>query len=97
AEGEIDHQRDVAVGDRRQQEAALEPRQTSRHVGPRGKAMPREIEIARRVLREPGNPEPRQNAIEIFPVQQVELAEGPAAGTYVLQGGPVLPPPRTPP
>src|ERR1700730_15566115 len=49
--------------------------------------MPRQIEIARRVLRQPGTPEPRQDAIEIFPVQHVELAEGPATSTHVLQGG----------
>src|SRR5262249_6923785 len=74
----------------RQQETALEPGQTSRHVGPSGKAMPSEIEIARRVLRQPGNPEPRQDAIEIFPVQHVELAERHAAGAHLLQGRLIL-------
>src|SRR5262249_8534072 len=63
----------------------VEPGQTCRHVGPGGKAMAREIEIARRVLRESGNPEPRQDAIEIFPVQHVELAERHAAGTHLLE------------
>src|SRR5262245_65491500 len=52
--------------------------------------MPGEIEIARGVLRECGHPEPRQDAIEVLPMQHIELAEGPAAGTYVLQGGLVL-------
>ncbi len=52
--------------------------------------MPGEIEIARRVLRQPGNPEPRQDAIEIFPVQHVELAERHPAGAHLLQGGLVL-------
>src|SRR5262249_42951872 len=76
--------------DRREQEAALEPGETFRHVGPRGKAMPGEIELARRVLREPGNPEPRQDAIEIFPVQHVELAERRAARAYLLERGLIL-------
>src|SRR5215831_16895056 len=52
--------------------------------------MPREIEIARRVLRQPGNSEPRQDAIEIFPVQHVELAERHAAGTHLLERGLIL-------
>ena len=52
--------------------------------------MPREIEIARRVLGQIGNSEARQDAIEILPMQQVELAEGPAAGAHVLQRGLVL-------
>ena len=52
--------------------------------------MPREIEIARRLFRQIGNPKARQDAIEIAPVQRVELAEGHAAGTHVLHGGLVL-------
>ena len=52
--------------------------------------MPGEIETARRVLRQPGNPEPRQDAIEIFPVQEVELAERHAVGAHLFQGGLIL-------
>src|SRR5262249_12345570 len=90
AASEIDHQRDVAVRERREPETPLKSGEPSPHVGPSRKAMPSEIKIARRVLGELGNPEPRQNAIEIFPMQHVELAVCPAAGPHLFEGGLVL-------
>ena len=52
--------------------------------------MPRQIEIARRRFGKFGNAEPRQNAIQVAPVQHVELAERRAAGANLLHGGLVL-------
>src|SRR5262245_17951390 len=90
AAGEIDHQRNIAIRDRRQQKPALEASKAGRHVGPGGKPVPREIEIARRGFGKIGIPEPRQNAIEVASVQHGELAERRAAGANLLHGRLVL-------
>src|SRR5258707_14425735 len=87
---EIDHEGNVAVRDRRQQEAALEPSEAGGHVGPSGKAMPGEIELARGGFSKIFNPEPRQNLIQIAPVQHVQLAESRPPRANLLHGGLVL-------
>ena len=52
--------------------------------------MPGEIEIACGLLGQAGNPEARQDALEILPVQHVELRELRAARTDLLHRGLVL-------
>src|SRR5256885_9825931 len=42
--------------------------------------MPRQIEIARDILGQARHPEARQNAVEIAPMQHIELAERSTAG-----------------
>jgi hypothetical protein len=90
AASEIDHQRDIAVRDRRELEALLEPRKPGRGIGPAVESVPCQVEIARHVLRQSREPEALADSIEIVPVQDVELAEGDAAGTHLLHGGLVL-------
>jgi hypothetical protein len=46
--------------------------------------MPGEIEIARSLLREAAQSKPRQDAVEIAPMQHVELAEGNPARADLL-------------
>ena len=49
---EIDHQRDVAVGDRREQVPFPELRQARRNIGPAIEPVPGEVEIARDIVLE---------------------------------------------
>src|SRR5712691_2537797 len=69
AAGEVDHQRDIAVGDRRQHVFALEPREARCGIGPAVEAMPSEIEVARRVLGQIRKIKARPDAVEIVPMQ----------------------------
>src|SRR5262249_32152823 len=81
---EIDHQRDVAVRDWRQHAATLEPRQAARHVRPGVEPMPGGIAMARDGLRQTRDAEARHDALEIVPVQHVELAERDAPAAHLL-------------
>ena len=55
--------------------------------------MPGERQPAQNVLGEAFDAKLRQDALEVAPVQQVELREGQAAAPYLLHGGLVLPAP----
>src|ERR1700730_903819 len=91
---EVDHQRDVAVRYRGKHEPTLEARQAARRVMPCVEAMPAEIELARYVLAQARDAKARQNAVEIAPVQQVELAERDLSGAHLLHRRLILVPPR---
>src|ERR1700738_2829392 len=91
---EVDHQRDVAVRYRGKHEPTLEARQAARRVRQCVEAMPAEIELARYVLAQARDAKARQNAIEIAPVQQVELAERDLSGAHLLHRRLILVPPR---
>src|SRR5262249_286348 len=55
-------------------------------IRPRIETMPCQIEIVDQRVGQSGNTETRKNAREIAPVQNVELAEGSAAGADLLHG-----------
>ena len=71
-----------------------ELRQARRDIGPAIEPVPGEVEIARGVVLEIRNPEPRQDALEIAPMQHVELAERNAAGAHLFHAGLVFAAPR---
>ncbi len=93
AAGDVDHQRDIAVRDRREQATTLEPREAGCRIRPAVEPVPRQIEIARHLLGEAVDAETRQDALEIVPVQHVELAERDAAAAHLLHRRLVLVPP----
>src|SRR6516162_7400321 len=71
----------------------LEASQRPRHLGPGIETVPSQIEVTRRILGEPGDAEARQDALEVAPVQHVELAEctAPAAHLFHRRLVPVTP------
>ena len=71
-----------------------EPGQARRDIGPAIEPVPGEVEIARHVVRNIRDPETRQDAIEIAPMQHVELAERHAAGAHLFHAGLVFVAPR---
>jgi hypothetical protein len=72
APGHVDEQRDVAVRERRDRKAALQPRQRGDRVGPRIEPVPDAVERVALVLVEHGEAEARQQVVEDRPVQPVD-------------------------
>jgi hypothetical protein len=76
--------------DRRQQEASLEEMQPTRDIRPRIETMPGAVEMGFHLLRQVRHSKSWQDALEIAPVQHIELRERDAAGTHLLHGRLVL-------
>ena len=87
---QVDHQRDVAVRHRRQEEAGLQPRHRARHLGPGREHVPGEVERPQGLLAKIGDAEARQDALQVAPMQHVELRERHAPRPHLLHGGLVL-------
>ena len=83
---QIDHDGNIAVRQRRQEIIAPKTRQAGRHVGPGVEPVPGEVESAAFFVAQRAEPEARQDAIEVAPVQHVELAEPDAAGAHLFHG-----------
>src|SRR6185295_7736824 len=83
--GDIDHQRDIAIGARRENEFLLQPREAWNNIGPGVDAMPGQIEIIRASVAELLKTELRPDPIEHAPVQDIELDERLSARAYLCE------------
>src|SRR5215831_6460396 len=82
--GHVHHQRDVAVGQRRQDELLLEARETGHRVGPRIEPMPGAVEMIDLRLRKALDAELDQERVEALAMEIVELRpRAPAAADLV--------------
>jgi len=84
--GHVEHQDDVAVGQRRDDVARFQPRQPCHRIRPRIEAVPGEIEIVQLGGRNAGrvNAERGQNGFQVFTMQHVEPCERPSSAAYFL-------------
>src|SRR5258706_2764638 len=90
---EVDHEGDVAVRDRRNEEASLQPRKRALYVVPGVEAMPGEHELRERSLVQLLEAEARADAIEHAAVNDIEADEIRASGADLLHRRLVLSPP----
>jgi hypothetical protein len=82
--GEVGHQRDVAVRQRRDDELFFEARETLGRVGPRLQAVPRAVEVRFLGLAEPTDAELVDDPIQRHPVQVVESGPGELTGSNAV-------------
>jgi len=85
--GHVRQQADVAVGQRRDGEAALEQRQSLHAVGPCIQPVPHAVEVPARGLVQMREAEARQDPVEDQPVQLVDARPAQLAAAHALHGG----------
>jgi hypothetical protein len=84
APGQVGHQRDVAVGARRDAKALAQTRQAGADIGPGIEAVPGPAEISAYSFGHAVQAQGLQHMIEIAPVQCVELGERNRTAAHVL-------------
>jgi hypothetical protein len=82
--GHVRQQRDVAVGQRADQVAPLQPRQAGHAVGPRVQAVPGAVDVRALRRRHASQAEHRQQLAQAFVVQRVERPEADLAAAHAL-------------
>ena len=83
--GHVDHQRDVAVGERREDEPALQPAQAFDRVRPRVEPVPGAIEVIDLGLAQPADRMLVEQRQQVLAVQVVEPGPGAPAAPDLLQ------------
>ena len=87
--GEIEHQRDVSVGMRRDDEPRLQPGKALNDIGPGIETMPSKIQFVQfpggRLVE--GNSKSGQDGLKIFPVEHIQPHETPPPGAHLLHRG----------
>src|SRR4029450_9040959 len=91
---QVDHQRNVAVGLRREQELLPQLRKPGRDILPTIEPVPGQVEIMQDAWGKAGDAEPRQDALQVAPMQHVEAAERNATVADLVHGRLIFSPPR---
>ena len=89
----VDEQGHVAVRQRRQHVAPLQPRQPLDGVGPRGQAVPGAVQVVELLLGQALEPVLRDQLVEDHPVQVVDLRPPQLAPPHAAHRGAVAAPP----
>src|SRR5205085_10563598 len=89
----VGHGRDVAVRHGCDTIGAPQTLERAGHLRPSIETMPRQIERSELGIGKPGNAEPLEDALEVLPVEHIELAKRAAATPNVFKSRLILPPP----